>query len=413
MKILGNYKFWILLIFGLSLYIIISIELGYLPLIPSFIPEDTEKFNRIFLSIGYSLFAAVVFYYFSVVFPRQIQIRRNKQISGKEVRNLLYELFVLIKQILFVFEIEKDLKEIDERDLLSLNGNSTKEYIGYYRTETFYNTLWEKRKKLKGLSEVSFEFPESVIFSLSIIPKTIKQIRESNPNFYIDPQFSEILSSIETNNLIKWYANKEYSFLLFQDSSEAFYSLIQDYIRLKKLGYQQLKVYFEIYFYNDAEKKEIKGKNKIKDFLTERINMETKKEILQPLLIFNSENENFEVFKHQSTIDSIKIVDYKKVTDYDSLNRCIIIFSEGIPKIKMKEFIKGYRNRELLIIIQPSLFFSSKSKKFNGVSIKRGIYFIQYKSSYLLFNKKRPNKSDSAQINNIIYEILKNYTSEN
>src|SRR5690606_15184691 len=133
-----NHKFWILLIFGVSFYIIITLELKYLPLFPSFIPASAESFNKVFLAIGYSLFTAVVFYYFSVILPRNIQIKRNKQIVGKQVHFLLYELFVVLNQILFVFEIKKDLNEIEEKDLLSINGNTRINVCGYYKTSVFH-----------------------------------------------------------------------------------------------------------------------------------------------------------------------------------------------------------------------------------------------------------------------------------
>lgn len=233
-NLLLNYKTWLFILVFTSVYIIIGVDLNYLPLIPSDLNSDKiAKINKLYLAISYSILAAYIFYYFSVTLPRKVKIHRSKNILSKQVRFLLYELFVLINQILYAYNIKKEISDIQEKDLLHINGNIKKTFSGYYSTSEHWMKLRKRGEKFTGLGDLQFTFPDSVIKSLDKLPEAIESIRKSNPNFHVDETFSEILSSIETNKLIEYYATKKYQLFLLANSSEEFYSMICNYKRLK------------------------------------------------------------------------------------------------------------------------------------------------------------------------------------
>lgn len=68
-----------------------------------------EKINRTLLSLAYSIIAAYIFYFVTVVVPLWIQIGKSKRILSYEVYFFLEDLYILINQILYVYKIDKIL----------------------------------------------------------------------------------------------------------------------------------------------------------------------------------------------------------------------------------------------------------------------------------------------------------------
>lgn len=173
-----SYKTWLFLLVFMSIYIILGLELNYFPLIPFFLPQnEIAKINKICLAIAYNTLAAYIFFYFSVVLPRKVLIHRSKNIIGRQVHWLLYELFVLINQILYSYDIKKDVDDVEEKNLLHINGNVRATFSGYYSTSEHWRTIGKKGKNFTGFGNMPFTFPDSVIASLKKIPVSIEQIR--------------------------------------------------------------------------------------------------------------------------------------------------------------------------------------------------------------------------------------------
>ena len=74
------YKIIFCLVLFISSYTVLGIELNLLPLMPSHFSEAiVEKINRTLLSLAYSIIAAYIFYFVTVVVPLWIQIGKSKE----------------------------------------------------------------------------------------------------------------------------------------------------------------------------------------------------------------------------------------------------------------------------------------------------------------------------------------------
>ena len=113
-----------------------------------------EKINRTLLSLAYSIIAAYIFYFVTVVVPLWIQIGKSKRILSYEVYFFLEDLYILINQILYVYKIDKNIDDLEEKDLLCINGTVKNHIEGGYDIQTYWNSIWHKGKKYTGLGTV-------------------------------------------------------------------------------------------------------------------------------------------------------------------------------------------------------------------------------------------------------------------
>ena len=218
----------------ICLYIIGCVGLGILPEIGTI--SNYQAVNEVLINLSYSVLAAIIFFLFTSVLPRMVLIRRSKKISGQQIDELLRRLFIVINQILHVYDIKKPFEKIEERDLSCINDDTSKRMTGYYSFGTYHKPYLSKHNDMGDLLD-SFTFPEDISKKLSEIPSLINDIRKANPNFYVDATLAEILSSIETDDIIEWYGTKQLKLFLFSNSSSKLYKLICDYKRLSKLKY--------------------------------------------------------------------------------------------------------------------------------------------------------------------------------
>lgn len=417
-KILINYKTWLLIIVFSSIYLIIGVDLEYVPLIPSTLSlDEINRLNSVFLAMSYSILAAYIFFFFSIVLPRIILIERSKKILGQQVHWLLYELFVTINQILHAYDIDNLIEEIEEKDLLHINGNIRMKYSSYYSTSEHWRTFGKKGKKFTGFGNMSFTFPDSMIVSLNKIPDLIDQIRKSNPNFHVDEYFSEILSSIETNKLIDWYGIKKNNVFLFANTSEEIYSLIIDYKRLKKVKYHLRfrNSYSTLHFYTEQEIENINPKNA--EFIARLAPIRKRIDSLNPCIIFNPVYKDSRAFKSILRIRNIHSFDYKKNrTLVHPNNKCVIILPVGIPNKLIKNYIKENKSEKLIILLKPNFILTTKSDKFEKIDVNSGLYKLYYRIPIKLFNitlfRDYPTKTTLNNINKNIYNLTKNHKIE-
>ena len=411
-----NYKIWLYLVVVTSIWLILAIDLELLPLLSTRIPLDfIDKINKFALALSYSILSAYIFFFFSLVLPRIISIQKSKQILSQQVFNLLNELFVLLNQILFSYDIKKEIDQIEEKDLICLNGNLRERYKGYYSTSEHWNKLSKKGKKFTGFGDMPFEFPDSITGKLKSLSDKISRIRLANPNFHVDEKFSEVLSSIETNKIIEWYGVNNVELFKYANSSSELYSMILDYRRLKKLKYH-LKFrnsYNKIHFYSKEEIENIGNKqNELKNRLAP---LYRKFSFLKPCIVFNEEFQ-----ESRPIISALRIKNtYKYNTNNQPFleSKCIIIIEDKIPKVEIKNFTNKSIPDKLIIRLKSSLLFTTKPDKFKKVITRDGLYTIYYRKSYKLLGfilfRKFPSKSTLNCLDRNIHNIMSNYETKN
>lgn len=416
-------KICLTIIIASSVWIILSIKLEIFPLIESnFSTNFIIKLNQILLNLSYSVLAAYIFYLITYTIPKKIHIYHSKQILAKKVHTLLYELFVIISHIKNAYKIDKEILRIEEKDLLHINGNTSESFEGVYKTGEHYKSIFKKGKQFTGFANLHFKFPDILYKKLSEVPKKIIEIRRSNPQFYIDEVFAEILASLETNKTIEHYSNGKNQAFLFADSSESLISLIKDYKRLLKLNYHILhrNSYQTIHFYT---KEEIKNIPNYLQTTFGKINSKiTKSRNLNPSIIFNPNysdnraiiailNQGGYVTKNQEIEKEFLLSEYNYGISTPEHSKCIVLLTSNIPKKSINEIVKSNKNDKIIILIKPNIFYSSSKLKGNK-SYNCGVYTIYYRKPFGLkpfkFFESKPTKSDLSIIRNSITTIMKN-----
>lgn len=390
--------FWLVLF--ISSYAVLGIELNLLPLMPSHFSEViVEKINRALLSLAYSIIAAYIFYFVTVVVPLWIQIGKSKRILSHEVYFFLEDLYILINQILYVYKIDKNIDDLEEKDLLCINGTVKNRIEGGYDIDTYWNSIWHKGKKCTGLGNMSFVYPDDILKKLSEIPKKIEKIRQVNPNFFVDMEFAQLLSFIETNKLRYYYKpveelkpNMPVPFL-YADSAEELFKLVIGYRLLNKIGYHKYfrNTYNIIEFYTKEELNKKRGDSS--KYWDEHIAPILEKEnSFHPLIIMNSNIRDSVIIANELGYECLE---YDKWNNVQEFNKCVIIITNGIPSKVVNQFCRTNSGMRIIILLNPSLFFSSSNKKYyEGMQTSYKTYSIYYRSSkkigFMELNKKYP-----------------------
>lgn len=390
--------FWLVLF--ISSYAVLGIELNLLPLMPSHFSEViVEKINRALLSLAYSIIAAYIFYFVTVVVPLWIQIGKSKRILSHEVYFFLEDLYILINQILYVYKIDKNIDDLEEKDLLCINGTVKNRIEGGYDIDTYWNSIWNKGKNCTGLGNMSFVYPDDILKKLSEIPKKIEKIRQVNPNFFVDMEFAQLLSFIETNKLRYYYKpveelkpNMPVPFL-YADSAEELFKLVIGYRLLNKIGYHKYfrNTYNIIEFYTKEELNKKRGDSS--KYWDEHIAPILEKEnSFHPLIIMNSNIRDSVIIANELGYECLE---YDKWNNVQEFNKCVIIITNGIPSKVVNQFCRTNSGKRIIILLNPSLFFSSSNKKYyEGMQTSYKTYSIYYRSSkkigFMELNKKYP-----------------------
>ena len=390
--------FWLVLF--ISSYAVLGIELNLLPLMPSHFSEAiVEKINRALLSLAYSIIAAYIFYFVTVVVPLWIQIGKSKRILSHEVYFFLEDLYILINQILYVYKIDKNIDDLEEKDLLRINGTVKNRIEGGYDIDTYWNSIWHKGKKCTGFGNMPFVYPDDILKKLSEIPKKIEKIRQVNPNFFVDMEFAQLLSFIETNKLRYYYKpveelkpNMPVPFL-YADSAEELFKLVIGYRLLNKIGYHKYfrNTYNIIEFYTKEELNKKRGDSS-KYWDEHIVPILEKENSFHPLIIMNSNIRDSVIIANELGYECLE---YDKWNNVQEFNKCVIIITNGIPSKVVNQFCRTNSGKRIIILLNPSLFFSSSNKKYyEGMQTSYKTYSIYYRSSkkigFMELNKKYP-----------------------
>lgn len=415
-----NYRIILYSLVAFSLWGICSIELEIVPKIPSpFSVEFTEKINHILLSLSYSILSAYIFYEATSELPRKVQIHRSKKILGQYVYNLISDLFVMINQILYVFDIKKDILDVKEKDLAPINTETSKKYNGYYGIFDYKNTLFGKGKYLTGINGLKFTFPDSIYDTLNKIPVLIQKMRKSNPNYSVDEHFAEILSSIETNKIIELYADKKQPLFLYSDSSKYLYELLINYKNLLKTGYCKTyrNCFQQIRFFTQEENDNIQiRRDKLRTIANQRF---MPIYVLSPCILYDNScnisksivatlNNGLVINKNDKTIG--KQYKTQPITDneIDDECKCIILVINWQISPQIINNIIDSNKGKLIIIVKPSIYYTSKHKYFKK---QNGAYIVFYRSEFsffrLKFNSQYPSNKTMGIICSNIDAILR------
>ncbi len=420
-----NHKYILLILVIISIWSIASIELEILPLIPtSFSTEFAAKLNRMLISLAYSFFAAYIFYIVTIVLPRRMLILRGKKILAQQVHTLLYKMFVMINQILFIFDVQKDILDVEEKDLLPVDGDTTKKYKGFYGTSEHWNNWRKKGERFTGFGSMDFEYPANVVRALTEIPTLIHEIRASNPNFHVDEEFAEILSSIETSKIIEWYAEGKKPIFLFSHSHTYLFKLIYDYRRLLKKGYNRIykDSYHKIHIYTEEECKMVPiERAKWRDVASSHT---SKMLSLLPYIVYNNTSNTSKSIvaylnrgyimneKGEKTGKLYTISPIQKAINIDDSCKCIIIITEQISQKQIND-LKNKNIDKLIILLSPSIIRTTKQGCFTKNTSSKNEYKIYYRTEFSLLGFKISSKyptrqvisSISANINDILNSI--------
>lgn len=407
--------FWLVLF--ISSYTVLGIELNLLPLMPSHFSEAiVEKINRTLLSLAYSIIAAYIFYFVTVVVPLWIQIGKSKRILSYEVYFFLEDLYILINQILYVYKIDKNIDDLEEKDLLCINGTVKNHIEGGYDIQTYWNSIWHKGKKYTGLGNMSFIYPDDILKKLSEIPKRIEKIRLVNPNFFVDMEFAQLLSFIETNKLRYYYkpveelkTNMPIPFV-YANSAEELYKLIIWYRLLNKTGYHKCyrNTYNVIELYN-KEELDRRRSDSFKYWDEHIVTILEKENSFHPFIMINSNIRDSVIIANEL---GYQWLEYDKWNNIQESNRCVIIITDGIPSKVINQFCRRNKGKRIIILLYPSLFYSTGDKKYNqGIQTSFKKYSIYYRSSrkigFIELNKKYPMHSTLQTIRTMIINIIR------
>lgn len=238
----------------------------------------------------------------------------------------------------------------------------------------------------------------------------------ANPNFFVDMEFAQLLSFIETNKLRYYYKpieelkpNMPLPFL-YANSAEELYELVIGYRLLYKKGYHKYfrNTYNIIELYT-KEELDRRRNDSSKSWNEHIVPILEKEQSFNPLVIMNSNIRDSVIIANEL---KYQWLEYNKWNDIQDSNRCVIIITGGIPSKAVNQFCRTNSGKRIIILLNPSLFFSSSNKKYyEGMQTSYKTYSIYYRSSkkigFMELNKKYPMRSTLQTIETMITNIIR------
>lgn len=117
-----------------------------------------------------------------------------------------------------------------------------------------------------------------------------------------------------------------------------------------------------------------------------------KENSFHPLIIMNSNIRDSVIIANELGYECLE---YDKWNNVQEFNKCVIIITNGIPSKVVNQFCRTNSGKRIIILLNPSLFFSSSNKKYyEGMQTSYKTYSIYYRSSkkigFMELNKKYP-----------------------
>ena len=420
-----NINKYLVAILLLTIWMILWIEFQIIPLIPSIFEEFyNEKINKIVLILSYSIISAYIFYYFTSILPRKIEIKRSKTLLYATVKfSLLNDLRLIISSILDAYDINLKIDEVEEKHLLHIDGNIKEPNRRYWKSTKDGIRPTPPKGSKEDFRAVGLTFPDVIIKKLGTLRDVVATIKKTNPNYHNDEVFAATISSIESNKLIDWYYIKKNKPFTFRLSAENIFQLIVDYRTLISLNYQKNpnnKEYVYHHFYSSEEVDttpytEKKHSEKLQPTIQ-------KLDQLKPVFIYNPNDYDARAINSvindasYRTIERGFVSTFTKIRWQNTMNNnvitnktnFIVIVVSGIEKKELKKVVSKFKSTALILLITPSLFSRNNNHLKNKTFTEKGVFKINYKSSSKIFgNSKNPTKDEIIKIKKIIYKILK------
>lgn len=403
---------------------ILWIEFRIIPLIPStFGKLYTDKINNIVLILSYSLIAAYIFFYFTSILPRNLEIKRSKILLSKIVKfSLLNDLRLIISFILDAYDIKLRIDEVEEKHLLHIDGNVKEPYKRYYTSTKDGVRPIPSNGNKDDFNTIELTFPDVIIKKLGTLPKVVDSIKKTNPNYHSDEVFAAAITSIETNKLIDWYYVKKNKLFTFRLSAEQIFQLIVDYRTLLSLNYQKNKTnkeYIYHHFYSNNEVDTIpytlKKHSKKLEPTFEKLDS------LKPIFIFNPSDYDARAINSVINIGSYYSVERGNISTFTKImwqkqmnipaineeTKFIVIVVSGIDRRVIKTVVSSFKDKALVLLLSPSLFSSKNNHLKNKTFTEKGVFKVKYKSSFkFIGNSKNPTKDEIIKLKKILYKLL-------
>lgn len=415
----------LILVLVLTIWMILWIEFQIIPLIPSiFEKPHVDKINNIILILSYSIIAAYIFYYFTSIVPRNLEIKRSKTLLYKTVKfSLLNDLRLIISFILDVYDVKLKIAEVEEKHLLHIDGNIKEHYKRYYTSTKDEVRPIPTQENKDDFNTIELTFPDVIIKKLGTLPKVIDSIKKTNPNYHNDEVFGAAITSIETNELIEWYFKKNNKLFIFASSAEQIFQLILDYRTLLRLNYQNNKNNKEYIYHHFYSNNEVDTTPYTLEKHSEKLEPTFKKlDYLNPIFIFNP--INYEARAINSVINKggyysikrgtrppfTKVIWHEDIdtTAFYGKTKIIVIVVSGINRKSTKKIVAKFKDQALVLLLYPSIFTNKNNHLNKKKSIEKGVYKIKYKSSpKIIGTSKYPTKDEIIKIKKLLHKILK------
>lgn len=212
-------KYVIIFLSFVALYIISSVELGYLPLF--FASNKADEWNSFFLNLSYSYLASVIFYIIIEFLPRKINERKAFKVFEKRLKKIFSHVDKIIGVIMMICKID-DLDKLyhDSFSSLSECGPELRcSYIDYtYGNHSekgvidCYAYLEYHSKSFKKEIEGILGLPFSSMLSQDLIA-TLIELKHSE---FINYSFIHDDKIMHTDKYFVMYNSDEYAYNFFQ-----------------------------------------------------------------------------------------------------------------------------------------------------------------------------------------------------
>lgn len=267
--------FILLIITGLSLYILFCVGLGWFWTIGS--STNYERINQVLLNLSYSYIAGLIFYILIEYIPKNIAAKKAFTIWESQLVNIYLRMSKIVAEIKLIANITKEDKDIILSDLKDIVKYKPQYKKLYYKSITFINKIPNK-DKTKGVFEFHADLYKAGIYIKEQISKMVKLPSASN----ITPNLLEIISEIEsckflsTCNSFKdvFLEDCEYEINSFD---KEFYDFLQLYIRLGKYKFSKHSYNYEVLSQNEITLMEAERKRVLEEIKKSGIRLDNHK----------------------------------------------------------------------------------------------------------------------------------------
>lgn len=255
--------FILLIITGLSLYILFCVGLGWFWTIGS--STNYERINQVLLNLSYSYIAGLIFYILIEFIPKNIAAKKAFTIWESQLVDIYLRMSEIIAEIKLIANITKEDKDIVLGDLKDIVKYKPQYKKLYYKSITFIN-----KKPNKDWTKGVFEFHADLYKAGIYVKEQISKMIELPSTSNITPNLLEIISKIEFCKFLSKCDSFKDIFLEdcehdISSFDKDFYDFLQLYIRLGKYKFPQYSYKYEVLSQNEITLMETERKRVLEE----------------------------------------------------------------------------------------------------------------------------------------------------